>query len=428
MGRGPPLDYKPEDLRVIIPVGGVAKRLMPLTATTSKACIRLVNMPLIEIAMLGLARQGVRNFIFGVKGYRNFRDLFDYFQDGLGFSAKYGLSPRVHIKYQPNEEDCGSADSARIVLDYYDIKDPVFGVQGDNIFDIDLRDLLEFHEGKGGIATICLKEVEDVGGYGVAEVDGDMRIHRFVEKPPKDEAPSNLANTGLYLFSPKIREAMRSDWIERRISGRERLDFGYDFIPHLIGSGHGVYGYVIERGWYDVGSPERYLEAMYDILSGRLECLKDFEGRISPSERVWIQGQSPESLARRRGIVEMIKEGKIEVEEPVLIGRHCQIEEGVRISNSCIDNYTRVGKGAVIEDSAVMDRVRIGEDANINRSIIGRHVTVDSSPSKPTRIHSVSVVGDDVWIDAGCVLMGAKVSPHLRLKEFDYEGEISSVP
>jgi len=66
------LVYKPEDLRVIIPVGGLAKRLMPLTAETSKALIRLVNMPLIEIAMLGLAKQGVKHFIFGVKGYRNF--------------------------------------------------------------------------------------------------------------------------------------------------------------------------------------------------------------------------------------------------------------------------------------------------------------------------------------------------------------------
>ncbi|MEM2882391.1 MAG: NDP-sugar synthase [Candidatus Bathyarchaeia archaeon] len=420
------MDYKPEDLRVIIPVGGIAKRLMPLTATTSKACIRLANMPLVEIAMLGLARQGVRNFIFGVKGYRNFRDLFDYFQDGLGFSARHGLIPRVHIKYQPNEEDCGSADSARIVLEYYDIRDPVFGVQGDNIFDIDLKGLLEFHERKGGIATICLKEVEDTEGYGVAEIDGDMRIHRFVEKPPRDEAPSNLANTGLYLFSPDIREVMRGDWIKNKISMRKRLDFGFDFIPHLIESGYEVYGYTIRKGWYDVGSPERYLKAMYDILAGRLECLNDFEGAISKGERIWIQGQSPESMARRERIVEMIREGRIEVEGPVLIGRHCQIEEGVRISNSCIDNYTRIGRGTVIENSAIMDRVRIGDNANIDGSIVGRHATIDSSSSKPTRIHSLSVVGDNVWIDAGCVLMGARIYPHLRLRESDYEGEIGS--
>jgi len=194
------LIYKPEELRVIIPVGGLAKRLMPLTAETSKALIRLVNMPLIEIAMLGLAKQGVKHFIFGVKGYRNFRDLFDYFQEGYGFSAKYNIQPRVHIKYQPNIEDYGSADSVRINLEYYDVKDPMFAVQGDNIFDLDLKHLLEFHEEKNGIATICLKKVSDVEGYGIAEIDDNMLIRRFVEKPKKTEAPSNLANTGLYFF------------------------------------------------------------------------------------------------------------------------------------------------------------------------------------------------------------------------------------
>lgn len=417
------MGYRPVNLRVIIPVGGLAKRLIPLTAETSKACVRLVNMPLIGIAMLGLARQGVRDFIFGVRGYRNYRDLFDQFGEGFGFSAKYKIYPRVHIKYQPNENDFGSADSARINIKYYDIKDPVFGVQGDNIFDLDLRRLLAFHEEKKGLATIILKEVKDVEGYGIAEVDDDLRIHRFVEKPSKDEAPSNLANTGLYLFSPRIRDIMRGEWIRKTIAEQKRLDFGYDFIPYLIRSGYRVYGYVIKKGWYDVGSPLRYLDAMSDILKGRLECLKDFDGRIFADKRIWIQGESPASIIRRNRIVKMIKDGKIEVKEPVLIGRHCQIGEGVRISNSCIDNYTIIGRDTVIKDAAIMDRVRIGEGAEITRSIIGRHTTVESTPINPTRISSISVIGDDVWIDAGCTLKSAKIPPHLKLKEGVYEIE-----
>ena len=416
--------YKPEDLRVIIPVGGLAKRLMPLTAETSKALIRLVNMPLIEIAMLGLAKQGVKHFIFGVKGYRNFRDLFDYFQEGYGFSAKYNIHPRVHIKYQPNIEDYGSADSVRINLEYYDIKDPMFAVQGDNIFDLDLKQLLEFHEEKGGIATICLKEVSDVEGYGIAEIDENMRIRRFVEKPKKTEAPSNLANTGLYFFTPEVRKILQSKWVYKTIASQKRLDFGYDFIPYLIQSGYEVYGYVIKNGWYDVGTPERYLNAMHDILSGRLECLKEFDERIISDKRIWIQGKSPESIARKNKIVEMVKKGKIELEEPVLIGRHCQIEEGVKISNSCIDNYTRIGKGAFIKDSAIMDRVYIGENAEINKSIIGRHTTIMSNNRKQTIITNISVVADNVYINAGCTLNGAKVYPHLKLSGNMYEGEI----
>lgn len=78
-------NYIPERLRVIIPVGGKATRLMPLTAATSKAALRLLNRPLVEFSLLSLARQGIRNFIFGVKGYTNYRDLTDYFESGYGF-------------------------------------------------------------------------------------------------------------------------------------------------------------------------------------------------------------------------------------------------------------------------------------------------------------------------------------------------------
>ncbi|MEM3479892.1 MAG: NDP-sugar synthase, partial [Candidatus Bathyarchaeia archaeon] len=140
--------FSPGELRVIIPVGGVAKRLLPLTAEVSKACVRLVNVPLVEISLLTLAKQGVRNFIFGVKGYTNYRSLYDHFESGVGFSAKYGIAPRVHIKYQPNIDDYGSAESVRINIEYYDIKDPIFAVQGDNIFDIDLESMLRFHQEK----------------------------------------------------------------------------------------------------------------------------------------------------------------------------------------------------------------------------------------------------------------------------------------
>ena len=81
-------NYAPEKIRVIIPVGGKATRLLPLTAETSKACLRLLNRPLVEFSLLSLASQGIRNFVFGVKGYTNYRDLYDYFESGYGFQRK----------------------------------------------------------------------------------------------------------------------------------------------------------------------------------------------------------------------------------------------------------------------------------------------------------------------------------------------------
>jgi len=405
-------NYAPERLRVITPVGGKAKRLLPLTAETSKACLRILNRPLIEFSLLSLARQGIRNFIFGVKGYTNYRDLHDYFESGYGFSARYGISPRVHIKYQPNFNDLGSADSARINMEYYNVRDPVFAVQGDNIFDVDLKELVEFHQKKGAVMTIALREVEDVEGYGIADINKDKRISRFVEKPAPKEAPSNLANTGLYMVSPEIRKIFKEKGVKQIIKERHRLDFGYDFIPYIIKTGRTVYGYTLKGSWYDVGTPKRYLEAMQDMLNGRFLSLTDFGGRISEEARIWIQGESYEALKRRQEIIRKIKQGKIEVEGAVLIGRHCKISDGVRIVNSCIDNYTKIGKDVVIENSAVMDRAIIEEKAEIKESIIGRHVTILSSPRKQTKINAVSVIADDVTIVEGCKLTSTKIYPH----------------
>jgi NDP-sugar pyrophosphorylase family protein len=405
-------NYAPERLRVIIPVGGKAKRLLPLTAETSKACIRLLNRPLIEFSLLSLARQGIRNFIFGVKGYTNYRDVHDYFESGYGFSTIYGIKPRIHVKYQPNVEDLGSADSARISMEYYNVRDPVFAVQGDNIFDVNVKDIAEFHHKKGAVMTIALREVGNVEGYGIADINKDRKIARFVEKPSPKEAPSNLANTGLYVVSPEIRKIFKEKGVKQLIKENNRLDFGFDFIPYLIKTGRPVYGYTLKGNWYDVGTPKHYLEAMHDMLNGSFTSLTDFGSRVCEDKRIWVQGESSESMKRRKEIVAKIDQGKIKIEGSVLIGRHCKISDGARIVNSCIDNYTQIGKDVTIENSAIMDRGIIEEKAKIQESIVGRHVTVLSSPKKQTKIDSVSVIADDVTIAAGCKLNATKIYPH----------------
>ncbi len=409
-------NYEADRLRVIIPVGGEATRLKPLTAETSKACLRLLNRLLIEFSLFSLARQGIRNFVFGVKGYTNYTDLYDYFKSGHGFSALYRIAPRVHIKYQPNLDDLGSADSARINMNYYNIKDPVFAVQGDNIFDVKLKELVEFHQDKEAVMTIALREVENTEGYGIADIGKSKRISRFVEKPKPEEAPSSLANTGLYMVSPEIRRIFKEREVKQIMKGRNRLDFGYDFIPYLIRSGRPVYGYTLKGSWYDVGTPERYLEAMQDLLDGRFPSLTEFGGRLTEDTRIWVQGDSKESTKRRREIIRKIEKGKIEIKGSVLIGRHCKIADDVKIANSCIDNYTRIDRGASIEDSAVMDRSIVGEAAHIRDSIIGRHVTILSSLKKPTRIEGVSAVADDVIVAQGCRLNATKIYPHQNVK------------
>ena len=214
------------------------------------------------------------------------------------------------------------------------------------------------------------------------------------------------------MVSPEIRKIFKEKGVKQIIKEEHRLDFGFDFIPYLIRTGRPVYGYTLKGSWYDVGTPKHYLEAMHDMLMGRFSSLTDFGGRISEKERVWIQGESTESMKSRKEIIRKIRQGKIDVEGAVLIGRHCRIEDGARIANSCIDNYTQIGKGAIIENSAIMDRVIVGEKAEIRESILGRHITVHSSTKKQTIIKSISVIADDVTLAEGCKLAATKIYPH----------------
>jgi NDP-sugar pyrophosphorylase family protein len=140
--------------------------------------------------------------------------------------------------------------------------------------------------------------------------------------------------------------------------------------------------------------------------------LTDFGGKIGGKQRIWVQGESNDSEKRRQEIIQKIKQGRIEIEGAVLIGRHCQIDDGARIVNSCIDNFTRIGKGVTIENSAILDRVIIGEKAEVLDSIIGRHATILSNGRKQTKINSVSVIADDVTVEEGCTLTATKIYPH----------------
>jgi len=402
-----------QELRCFIPVGGQAKRLRPLTHDISKPCVRFLNRALIEFSMATLAEQGVRHFIFGECGYTNYSNLFDQYGEGVGFSAKYQIKPRVHIKHQPNLDDFGSADSYRLNMKYYDVHDPVLVVQGDNLFDIDLNDLIKKHEEKGALVTIALTRVEKTEEYGIAELDKDMRIKRFIEKPSAGSAPSNLANAGIYLLSSEVRKEVESEEIKRIREERKRLDFGFDFIPYLVDKGFPVYGYEL-KAWYDVGSPEKYLSAMHDVLNGNLN-IRVSEEKILPNRNVWVQGYSVESIKRREDILWKYKEKKLSIEGAVLIGRHTRIGDHSKIADSNIDNFCILGEHVNIERSAILDAAKIGDYSSVSDSILGRKIVVESTRENPTCIESTSVIGNAVHIREGCKIIKTRINPHLTI-------------
>lgn len=405
------LNMNIEKLRCFFPVGGQAKRLRPLTHDISKPCIRFLNRPLIEFSMATLAEQGVRNFIFGENGYTNYSNLFDQYGEGIGFSAKYNIKPRVHIKHQPNLDDCGSADSYRLNIEYYDINNPVLVVQGDGLFNIDLGNLVNQHEKNNATMTIVLVRVENVEEYGIADLDKNMKINRFVEKPKKENAPSNFANAGIYLLSPKVREIVKSKELNELIKKRGRFDFGYDLIPYLVEKGYPVYGHEI-KVWYDVGNPEMYLKAMYDFLNGKSD-IRVTEERVFPNRNIWVQGYSEDSIKRRKDIIKKHKEKKLFFDGAALIGRHTRIGGYTKIEDSNIDNFCIIGNNVTVKKSVIMDAAKIGDYTSISNSILGRKVIIESSKKNPTSIDSTSVIGNSVYLSKGCSLSGTKIDPGL---------------
>lgn len=389
--------------RAIIPIGGEATRLRPLTIETSKGLVRLLNKPILEHSILSLAKDGIEEVYLGVKGYVNYTSLFDYFREGYWLKKKYGLEREVRIRYMPRYESTTNGDAVWYTMQYYGIKDPVVVIQGDNIYQLDVQEMYEWHRKRKAFMTIALQPVEDVTGFGVAKVDGDYRIEYFVEKPLPEEAPSNLANTGIYILSENFWEFLEESWAEE-MKKKRTLDFGGDVIPALIEHGYDVYGYPMNGYWFDVGTPERYLSAaMYLLHNLPPEEIEATE----ITKDVYMQGKSEMSAELRKKIREMVKRGEILVQGKVLLGRHISIGRGTALEDAVVDNYSIIGEKCEILHSVVMDRVKLGKNVRIMNSIIGRHVEIGDN----VRIVN-SVIGDNAVISDNVRMYNVKIWPH----------------
>jgi NDP-sugar pyrophosphorylase family protein len=288
-------------------------------------------------------------------------------------------------------------------MNYFDIRDDVLVVSGDNLIDIDLKDFVEFHNQRRPVLTVALKELdprESISQYGVAKIDADLRIRGFAEKPRSGTEPSRMINTAFYLFSPQVRQILAE-------MGDAARDIGGDLIPYLTDSGYPVYGYPIKGYWIDIGTPERLLQAAMDVLDGQVPHFA-FRHQYRPSQ--WIH---PSTLAR---IENHLKSGEIELRGNVSIGRNCRIERGVVIESSHIGHTSMIERGTEIRRSMVMSFSNIRRGVIMNRSIVGRHSTVETNSvldaDQPQANGMIPVVGEDVILPPESVVMpGTRVAP-----------------
>lgn len=356
-------------IKSVIMAGGKGTRIRPLTTIRPKPMIPVVNRPLIDYVLETIKKSGFRDIIVTL----------NYFQSHIKSHLKerHDLNIRNIVEKRP----MGTAGGVMEALKYLD--DSFFVLSGDVLIDLDLNKLLKFHRKKNALATIVLTEVEDPSHYGIAVLDDDEKIVRFLEKPSEDEVFSKIANTGTYILEPEI-----FDYMENTTGP---VDFSNDLFPALIENDAGVYGYVLDGYWNDVGRLETYLKANNDVLTGEIkpeplgERLEEGVGRLG---RIWVgEDVHIDDSARIVG--------------PVFIGDGCNIEENCRIGkNTVLNEDVYVEKGCTIKGSVVFPKTLIKANSHLNDCVVDEDCVLD----RCSVIERGSILGSSVLMGANSTI------------------------
>ena len=227
-------------MKGMILAAGEGRRLRPLTHHLPKPMLPIAGRPLLEHIIIYLKDCGIDDLAINL--YHLPAAVMDYFGDGHNWG--------VSLRYSVEEQLCGSAGAVKHLQDFFDETFVVY--YGDIFTRADLRPMINLHKRSGALATMGLYHVPDPWNRGIVQLNDACTIVRFVEKPPREQIFSNLANAGIYVLEPEI-----LDWIP----SEQMYDFGHDLFPRLLAAGVKVTGYVIQDTLIDIGLPEKYEEA-----------------------------------------------------------------------------------------------------------------------------------------------------------------------
>lgn len=227
-------------MKGMILAAGEGRRLRPFTDHVPKPMLLVAGRPLLEHTIAHLRDCGLTEL--AVNLYHLPAAVMDYFGDG----SRWG----VQLHYSVEERLLGSAGGVKRLQSFFDDTFVVF--YGDLLTWTDLRPVIAWHRQAKVMATLGLYRVPDPWNRGIVQLDGGQNIVRFVEKPPRDQVFSNLANAGIYVLEPEVLE---------RIPSEQAYDFGHDVFPGMLTDGIQIAGYVIEDLLIDIGLPEKYEEA-----------------------------------------------------------------------------------------------------------------------------------------------------------------------
>lgn len=341
-------------MQALVLAGGEGTRLRPLTYTTPKPVMPLAGRPFLSFMLDWARSHGVDEVILSC-GFMS-----DAVRRVLG-----DIYDGMRLRYVIEEEPLGTAGPVRLALDEGVLEERLLVLNGDVLTDIDLTAELEQHERTGARATLALYPVDDTASYGVVPTDSDGRVQAFLEKS-EGEAPTNRINAGAYVIE--------RDVIESIPAGRA-VSFEREVFPSLVGDG--LYGHPAAGYWIDIGTPERYLEATWDLLAGRVSSTlpqRDETGSLI-YENCLLSGAhvGPQSV----------------------LGRHCSVGTDARVERSVLHDRVHVGADAAVVEAVLAESVRVGERARVQAgAMVGAGAAIGDD----------AVIGEGARVEPGAVV------------------------
>ena len=363
-------------MKAMILAAGKGTRVQPLTYELPKPMIPLAGKPVMAHLIEHLAHHAVNEIMVNVAYLHE--KIEDYFGDGQQYGVQIGYSFEGYSTSDGTvvPKALGSAGGMKKIQQFSHFFDETTIVLcGDAVIDLDITAAVADHRARGALATVITKEVpwSKVSSYGVVIADQEGRVVSFQEKPSFEDARSNCASTGIYIFEPAVLDL---------IPAGVEFDIGSQLFPLMVEQGLPFYAQTCEFNWVDIGTVGDYWSVMQSILSGKVMGLE-------------LPGQEvvPGIFCGLNTRIEW--EGSV-IEGPVYIGSGTHIEAGVHIIGPCwIGAGCRILSGARIERSVLFDYTRLSRNASLSELIVFRDYSVN-------RNGKISHVRDfcDLWGNA----------------------------
>ncbi len=363
-------------MQAVILVGGEGTRLRPLTSTVPKPVLPLVDRPMMVYMLEWLRGHGIDDVIMSC-GFKATR-----VRSVLGDGSRLGIALRFVEEPDPR----GTAGALKFAEEFLDER--FLMLNGDVLTDLDLSAQMAQHEQTGATGTLALVPVPDPSSYGLVRLNEDGSVREFLEKPSPDTVlDTNLISAGAYVLERSVLDLIEPD---RNVSIEREI------WPALVGDG--LYGYVDDDAyWLDVGTPQRYLEATFDILEGNV--------RTAVSERLGDDFLCLDETA--------IVDGR--AVPPAMVGARCAIARGAHVGSlAVLAADVSVGEGATVERSVVLEGASIGAACILRDCVVGPGARIGDR----TKILGGSIVGEGVTIGADNVLAhGARLFPGMEVPD-----------